>query len=631
MAREPRLWRSLVGGVLAALWLGQVVLMVRQGNWGWVPLAHAWQRPLAWRSARFYRSPSFAAEVEALRAIVPPEERVVLPPQTTNPDLGRAREMEWFLFPRRVTNCVEVACLQKWATEGRAFVVGPATALSAVVPRTRWVPVNDEVGVVLPQGAASLAPHPEAPVGPWRWLLEFLAEGALLALMAWGGWGVFVLLRGKRLSGVPLWITAWALGSGALTLGVFGLLLAGATLRGAFWGTAFLLGGLGLWAWKKGPRIRLGLPREAGGWFPWIGYGILVGWAGLLSLLAVGKGYHATDALGIWAIKGYGIAHWGLRQGTYLGFVRDYPLHIPLLIALPKALWGDLTGMSKLVFPVFFLGILSVLYWATYRASRSVGWAFLTAAFWATAPLVVHHAEIAYANLALAFYLFLGLWLWLEEEEARSAGLVLAWAVWTRPEGWLLVGAALLLGGLWTAPRQRLGKVTAPPLGMFVVWLLTRRLAYAYRFAPGVLKTFWPGVVAFLHGEMRPDALAAVAGAWLRFFGVHRWGVLGGLALLGGGLLLVLGLWSGRRDGGSFRPFGAMAALGLGLIVTVSGIYYFTAYLSEHDIQWWIRTGFDRLSLPAVTLLWYAVCRGWRDLAQGARRRRAISQSLWWR
>ncbi len=621
MAHDHRRWHYAAGLVLVVLWLAQSVVMVRQGNWGWRTLVREWQRPLAWRSARFYRGAAFADKVAALRAIIPPERLVVLPPLSTNPALGRAREMEWFLFPRRVTNCVEVACLREWASGGRAFVVGPTAVLSSWASLERWVPLNEDVGVALPEGSDLSSRNPDAPVGPLRWLLELLAEGALLALMTWGGLGLFVLLRGARLSGVRLLVAAWALGSGALTFGLFGGLLLGASLQVAFWGMAFLMGGLGVWAWKKGIWARLAVHRAGEGWLPWLGFAPLVGWAGLLSLLAIGKGYHATDALGIWGIKGYGIALWGLRQGTYLGFVRDYPLHIPLLIALPKALWGDLSGMSKWVFPGFFLGILTVLYWEIYRSTRAVSWAFLAVALWATAPLVVRHAEIAYANLALCFYLFTGLWLWLEWEESLPAGLALAWGVWTRPEGWMLVGAVLLLGWLVTSSRQNIGQIAWPPLVAFLFWLSTRRLAYAYRFAPGVLKTFLPGVLAFLHGDVRPEGLRAVAGAWLRFFWGRLWGVMGGLALLGGIVLLVLGLWRHLSGTRAFRSSWTMAAAGLATAVVVSGIYYFTAYLPDYDIHWWINTGFDRMNLPAMTLLWYAVWRGfgglWRERSRG--------------
>jgi hypothetical protein len=479
------------------------------------------------------------------------------------------------------------------------------------VPADRWQFRNAAVGAAAPSAAAKTPPQPDDRLAPFRWLYEIAAELALLALMAWGGLGLEHLLgTGHRLGPLNL-VVAWALGSGALTLGVYLLLLSGLPVRtaaaAAFLGMALL----GFWGWQQRGRPFPRLRPPAGALPAGKGFALLAGWVFLLAVLAVGKGYHATDALGIWGIKGYGIAHWGLRRGTYLGFVRDYPLHVPLLIALPKALWGDLTGASKLVFPLFLLGITAVLYRETYRRTHSEALAFLGAALWATAPLVVHHAQIAYANLAAACYIFLGVWLWHEKGEPLLAGVMLAWGVWARPEGWLLVGAALGAGALFSASRHGLWKVVLPPTAMFAFWLLTRRMAYAYRFAPGVLKTFLPGVVALLHGKIYPKVLWAVTAAWARFLWVHLWGALGILTLAGLAGVAFRQMAKGPRlQQAGNAPLGRMTAAALSMIAVACGIYYFTAYLSEYTIQWWLNTGFDRMNLPAMAVLWYAAWLG---------------------
>lgn len=611
--KKPETWQQRVFvGAIVLLWVGQTAVMVLQGNWGWNTLAHAWQQPLAWRSARFYRSTAFANKVALLRANIPPEASVVLPPPETDPGIGREREMEWFLFPRHLTNCLNTTCMQQKIAAQRDFVVWVPDAFPQKdVSAARWQFHSAAIGVIAPTAAAKKPPQPDRPLTPLRWLCEAAAELALFALMAWGGWGMTRHL-GKPDSHQDL-LVAWAAGSGGLTFGVYLLLLSGLPLRAAA-GIAFLgMAGLGLWGWKQSDRampLRLRLQPPSG----WKGWALMAGWVFLLAVLAVGKGYHATDALGIWGIKGYGIAHWGLRQGTYLGFVRDYPLHVPLLIALPKALWGDLTGISKMVFPLFLLTIATVLYRETYHRTRSETLALLGAALWTTAPLLVHHAQIAYANLAAACYIFLGVWLWHEKQEGLLAGVMLAWGVWTRPEGWIVAGVVLAAGALSTPARRVLGKVALPPAAMFVFWLLTRRLAYAYRFAPGVLKTFLPGVAALLHGKIYPDVLWAVVTAWRRFLWLHLWGVVGLLGLLGLAGMAIHQILTHRAGGNSLwkdeRSFMVMAASGLGIIAAVSGIYYFTAYLSEYNIQWWLNTGFDRMNLPAMAILWYAAWVG---------------------
>ncbi len=596
-------------GVLALLWAMQSAVMVSQGNWGWRTLLHTWQQPLPWRSARFYRGPAFAEEVALLRAHIPAEGRVVLPPPGTAPGVDSEREMEWFLFPRHVTNCLSTACLKQWIARGNAFVVwAPGTFRPADVPQARWLPLRGDLGVVAPAGGTP-PPSPDAPLSPLRWLLEGLGEMALLGLMAWGGLGLVSLSGGSRLSGGERWAVAWVAGSGTLTFGVYILLLVGVPFKTAVGVTGAGMLAVGAWRRQRSGRQKSSATKEPRPRAAWGGLALLAGWLGLLAVLAVGKGYHATDALGIWGIKGYGIAQWGLRQGTYLGFVRDYPLHVPLLIALPKALWGDLTGMSKVVFPAFLAALAVILYEETYRHTQSALWAFLGGALWSTAPLVVQHAQIAYANLAAACYLFLGVWLWHEKGEGWLGGLMLAWGVWSRPEAWLLVGAVLAIGALRAASRRVFWQAALPPTLMTALWLLTRRMAYAYRHAPGTLKIFLPGVAALFRGKIHPAALAAVIGAWARFTSLRLWGVVGALALLG--LLVMIGrhLFANPQPH-SDRPCGVMALTAVGMAAVVSGIYYFTAYLPGYDIRWWINTGFDRLNLPALALLWYAVWVG---------------------
>ncbi len=598
--RHPALW----GGLLGLLWIVQSVVLVRGGNWGWRSLFKDWRRPLVWRSARFYRGETFAEQVTLLRQAIPPEALVVLPPVSDAPALGQTREMEWFLFPRQVTNCLDQACLEKWAAGKSAFVVwvpGAFEIRSAWM--SRWLPLREDLGIVLPKGGAGRTL--DVPSTGRRWLLEWGYEIALLFLMFLGGMGIGRVLK-LRWESLPDGVILWALGSGLMTLGMYGLLLLGLSFRVSFVlvGGMMLLGG----GWGGYGYLREGWPLKNAASFSrwaWRGFVPLLGWLVLLMVLAVGKGYHASDALSIWGVKGYGIAQWGLRQGTYLGLVRDYPLHVPLLIALPKALWGDAVGMSKLIFPLFLLGIMTVLYWSIYAQTQQPLWAFLGGAFWATAPLVVRHAEIAYANLALAFYLFLGLWVWHERNERLAAGLLLAWAVWTRPEGWILVGVALMLGWLGRRLAWEDKSVWLFPVLMTVFWLATRRLAYAYRYAPGVLSTFLPGVKAFLHGEIHLDAGWTIMAAWGRFGWPRLWGAVGGLALVG----LMRWAWRGRERLGRRLPLSSKALLAISggsVMLAVSVIYYFTAYFSN-SVQWWINTGFDRLNLPGMLLLWYAV------------------------
>ncbi len=598
--------------LLFFLWLAQMGFVIYQGDWGWRVLLRDWWKPLVWRSARFAHGPKVADRIMALRAAIPPRALVVLPPDVT--PLGRRvyeRELEWFLFPRKLTNCLTTACLQEKIAAGRAFVVWLPGAFprDAVAP-DRWRSLGEDLALVAPNAALARYWQPDPPLTLARWVLEALAALLLQTLMAWGGWG---LLRwsGRGL-GHPLLeaAAAWALGSGSMTLGVYVLLLLGLPLRVAVVVVAALLAVLGWRAWRnrtrEGTPALASIPRRA-----WVGFLFLAAWVGLLAGFAVGKGYHEGDALSIWGIKGYGIAVLGMREGTYRGLVRDYPLHVPLLIAFPKALWDDATGMSKIVFPLFLLGIVTLLYWEGYRLSKRVGWAFLGAGLWATAPLVVRHGQIAYANLGAAFYLLWGVWLAVMYRRFWLAGLLLAWVVWVRPEGWLLVAAVLPAMTLGLRDLRALRGAALPPVLMFALWLLTRRIAYAYRYAPGILKTFLPGVQALLQGQVVWEAWGAVLRAWRLLLDPEVWGLLGIFILLG------LPALARMRQGEVARGLRTLALAGFAALLAVSGIYYFTAYLPESNVAWWLATGFDRMNLPTMALLWSAAWLGAGRWLQG--------------
>lgn len=607
MGRTKERTTGIFVGVLFLAWVGQTTFLIWQGNWGWRDLLRFWQQPLAWRSARFYRGPAFAERIAVLRAAVPPDALLVLPSDEMAP-LGkgvRERELEWFLFPRRLTNCLDMTCMRQWLAQGQAFVLwSPGAFELSGISRERLHPLSEDLIVVAPTGDLARYWFPEMPIPVARWLVELGAELLLLGLMTWGGWGVLAWgkLKSEEVSLGPM---AWAVGSGGFTLGVYGLLLVGLSLQMAaiVMGVIMVaLGGVGTWkAFQKSEKRCWEID-----WPAWGVFALLGGWTLLLAFLAVGKGYHATDALVIWGIKGYGIAHWGLRQGTYLGLVRDYPLHVPLLIALPKALWGDLTGMSKVVFPSFLLGILALLYWESYRRTRRLSLAFVVAGMWATAPLVVRHAEIAYANLPMAFYLLCGVWAWHVLRRPWLAGVLLAWSAWTRPEGWLVVGAVIFAGVIFTHSRRTMGSVLLFPGGMTILWLLTRRMAYTYRYAPGVLETFLPGVQALLRGQVLFPALVAVLSAWERFLWPRLWGVVGWV-VLAGLLYMVVRVRSKATSAALVHSVWLLCGSGLSAAMAVTLIYYFAAYLPNHDIDWWIRTGFDRMTLPALAVLWSAV------------------------
>jgi hypothetical protein len=232
---------------------------------------------------------------------------------------------------------------------------------------------------------------------------DFLLATAWLATLALAG---FLLVR-------PLLSPSWgaarlALGYG-LGLALLTFLLALASLAGLPLGsetvlaiTLLLLGsnrGELLWSgeaiglpdeWPRGkPRSKTFRPD------PWPGIFVLL--ALLAAFFSFGQGFHATDELILWGVKGYGIATDGaIRSVTQWGTnTVAYPLHIPLGIAASSLLLGQALPAAKLIFPAYALALL-----CCHEARGSPAAHDSAPALAAIPPLVFQHGTLAYANLS---------------------------------------------------------------------------------------------------------------------------------------------------------------------------------------------------------------------------------------
>lgn len=78
-------------------------------------------QPGLWRGAKFARSRNFADYVLFLNKQIPEEALVVIPPdEEVMWTLANSPAMEFFLAPRTITNCTDLAC-------GKAFLDQPDT------------------------------------------------------------------------------------------------------------------------------------------------------------------------------------------------------------------------------------------------------------------------------------------------------------------------------------------------------------------------------------------------------------------------------------------------------------------------------------------------------------------------
>ncbi len=130
----------------------------------------------------------------------------------------------------------------------------------------------------------------------------------------------------------------------------------------------------------------------------------------------------------------------------------DYPLNIPLSETFVYMFLGSLNDqLVKAIFPLFFVAILGILYFAVKRLSGRTA-ALLFTFLLATVPQFNNFATNAYHDVPFAYYCFAGtLFLLYWFKDAKSLGylwisaFMTALAVWTKNEGFVYCVANIML------------------------------------------------------------------------------------------------------------------------------------------------------------------------------------------
>lgn len=172
------------------------------------------------------------------------------------------------------------------------------------------------------------------------------------------------------------------------------------------------------------------------------------------------KPIEAFDAVAIYAIKSkiFFLAR-AIPQNYFPALAHsfphpDYPLNIPLAETFMYLAMRNLNDqLVKIIFPLFFAGVLCLLYFAIRRfASRT--YALLFTFLLASVPQFNAYAANAYQEVSLAFYYFasaLFLFAWLEDKnDLRSlaaSAIMVSLAGWTKNEGlmYCVINTSLVL------------------------------------------------------------------------------------------------------------------------------------------------------------------------------------------
>ena len=252
------------------------------------------------------------------------------------------------------------------------------------------------------------------------------------------------------------------------------------------------------------------------------------------------------DAMDVWgfAAKVYhyeGGVHSSAYRDPDRGFdFRHYPILVPLTVSTLYSALGRVEDQAaKILFPTFFAMLLLGLHGAMQRERRGAGGVVVLACLAACGAWFRYEggAPSALGDVPFAFFLLLGLVDWRRWAQSRRRDHLLSWtlllcgAAVTKREGYMILGAALVLAALLRrrvrpiAWRRVLGGVLA--VGLVVVpW---------YVFAWGIQATWgYPmggSTLATVSGRL-PVWLETVGDLMAEMVAPANWGVLWPLALV---------------------------------------------------------------------------------------------------
>jgi len=331
---------------------------------------------------------------------------------------------------------------------------------------------------------------------------------------------------------------------------------------------------------------------------------LLVVLVAISALLAVARSYSTWDAIAIWSIKGYGIAQeetifageqWGAHG-------LSYPQNIPLLIASFKLLGGDVLPGSKLLFPLFYVSLItgSYQFWRHFNSPKII--AGLGAIFIASIPVVFEHSTIGYANLPFATYITLGCYLAIRGIPDKAprmlvmSGSLFGLACWTRPEGIFLIPVILFTLILaFRISRTQLPTVIpwiSPTVIIGGGWLLF----LSQYSGPGQLSSGVKHLVqSMLQLQFPLEVLPKILRTLLRH--AITWNACGFL-LPAATLLVILNL---RKLRPKIYPQ-LFVLLTIIIVIGTAMVFFYVLGSFDGDLNHMMDTGMDRMFLPFIVL-----------------------------
>lgn len=574
-----------------------------------------------WRSAKFANSSNLADYLEFLKQEIPEDAVVIIPPEEVSSwALSDSPAMQFFLAPREIKNCTTIDCGTAFLDKENTYtlIMGlnrfPGDIVEGRHDNIRMY--NDTWGVFgsfQEQEAISDQANTGGTATKYGFIFLQIFSVVLFLLMGY-------IATNSLLPDNPPWLNL-GLGYGLLlgTYSFLGYLVMYFELITSPKSILFLFAGLSILIsiWiiindkARFSHLRLLFNRNVFSDY-WLLLIIIFGLG--FSFFSIGSGFAGTDAHVLWGPKAVGIIVDGLPGVVTRGTnTTIYPLHIPMMLAMLLDAFGDTLPAAKIIFPLYYFSLILIFY-EYLKKNFGNPLSGLSTIVLATMPLIARHARLAYANLPLTYYLVVGVILILTASSYSDkfhrrvllalAGIFMAFSVWTRPEGIYLAFAIVLIGIFYSAKINKSSIsqylwLIIPPVILTLIWKLTSR--HFYLGVAEAESSLILLVTNFSQGIYKLDNISAIILFLLKeLFNYQTWGVIG-LGLIAA---VMFGLY-GKRN---FIPGSSMIFLAAATLISiVIAMYYVLPLYGNPDVYWWLGSGFNRMILPGVSLLWLGV------------------------
>ena len=472
----------IVSSKLQAYWkhfvlLGLLSIIIYQAQINWRDYIQPWFKDnkgyilvsSAQRTGILISDRERARFIRFLDTYLPEDAAIVIPPETVV--FSSQSIMQNFLFPRAILACCgsDDALCQKCLNDPKNYILAvDSFPLPEEQPGRVLIPYPQAThnlrGVYVPQGLSDQLSLPDpltygktTPISAealgtdvFIIVMLFMLGGACVALILKNPtWGDLFELNIPLSMGILSWVLFLFSYFGiplTLTLVVF--------LFCVLFAFVIILYRFKYGSCPRLPALTSGkLPlrwQDVNGVFA-LFIAVAIAVLGVITVLAIGRGYSTGDDIINWSFKGYAMVDSGTiwAAGRWGGHVFAYPMNLALSIGIFRLADGDTLPGSKFLYVLLTFSLLfgSYRFLLRNRVDRIVAIAGILALL--LVPIIFMHATIGFANLPFTSYLILGILYSLEGVRGIKipsiflGGVLLALAAWTRPEG-LLFGMVFL-------------------------------------------------------------------------------------------------------------------------------------------------------------------------------------------